>query len=574
MGKIVGNQFIFILLIAWWGVCSGAAIDMRLLDTDGSPLVQAGVGHPFVLEVTMSDVSQLGQLPHIEGVEQFDVKHTGMRMMAVNGKMSSHHMYELRIDAPGTYSLGPVTFEHKGKQLASKRVQLVVGAEQIEKKKGSDETRAPILLRLYADKDHVVVGERVTCRLRFYLSEPDVALRKFIEQETPIFRRSQSRGPRKGIETLNGVEYTYIEWEWDIYSQKTGLHILPAYGADYDREIERDDLWGGFGKLLGNYVETKRVYSNALSLQVDELPPSARKVQGIGTFCELRVSAKPSIVKQGEGIVVAVELIGDGDPDGIIISELQGIPKELKYYESKQVVLDPSMHNSKTGKRFEYIVQGLNVGSWEIPQQSFYYYDVAQRAYKELHSTPITIVIMPGSKQVVQSYGSRAGSAKPDDIAGIRTGPLYPTNRSAGLSWWAFIILMLVPVFVALYRRISLFFTKRSRINFRAQRARNAFRYARTRLERCIKRKDARRLYSVFIELFADRWHVSIGSISASSIEKRLHDVGMNEEQRVEWNRFFSEISEYAFGVHEESKRRDDLFNQAEQWIKRLEKVL
>ena len=138
------------------------------------------------------------------------MKHAGMRMLAVNGKMSSHHMYEIRIDSPGTYTLGPATFEHKGKQLKSKTVRVLVGKEQIEEKDNSCETRAPILLRLYADKDHVVVGERVTCRLRFYLAQADIALRKFIEQETPLVRRSQSRGPRKGHESLDGVEYAYI----------------------------------------------------------------------------------------------------------------------------------------------------------------------------------------------------------------------------------------------------------------------------------------------------------------------------------------------------------------------------
>ena len=577
MGKIVGKRtsFALILLTTWWGLCSGAVIDMSVLDTDGSPVVQAGVGHPFVLEVTLSDVAQLGQAPQIEGVEQFDIKHAGMRMMSVNGKVSSHHRYELRIDEPGTYSLGPATFEYKGKQLVSNTVRVVVGNEQIEEKKGSDETRAPILLRLSADKDHAVVGERVTCQLRFYLSDPDVALRKFIEQENSLFRRSQSRGPRKGRETLDGVEYSYIEWEWDIYSQKSGSHILPAYGADYDREIERDDLWGGLGKLLGNYVETKRVYSNALPLQVDELPSSVRAVQGIGSFSELRVSAKPSVAKQGEGILVALEVIGDGDPDGIIISELRGIPKELKYYESKQVALDSSMHNSKSGKRFEYIVQGLRVGSWEIPSQLFYYYDVVPRSYKDLRSTPITITVMPGSNQGVQSYGNGPGIVEQDEIAGICKTHLYTTtSRSSALPWWLFIFLLLLPVFVLVYCRITSVFSKRSRINYRAKRARNAFRYVRTRLDQCRKKKDVRRLHSVFTEFFADRWHVSVGTISVSFINKRLRDVGMNEEQRVEWDRFFSEISEHAFGVHKEGEHKDDLFNQAEQWINRLEKVL
>ena len=128
------------------------------------------------------------------------------------------------------------------------------------------------------------------------------------------------------------------------------------------------------------------------------------------------------------------------------------MPKELKYYESKQVALDPSMDNSKAGKRFEYIVQGLRVGSWEIPSQSFYYYDVVQRAYKELHSTPITITVMPGAKQGGQSYGNGPAVVAQDGLAGICKAYSYTVaSRSSILPWWLFIFLILVPVFVLLY---------------------------------------------------------------------------------------------------------------------------
>jgi len=568
MGKIAGN-IAWVLMICG-SLSFGAAIEMSVVNSDGSPLVQAGVGQPFFLEVTLTGVSHLGQKPEIKGVDQLDIKHAGMRMMAVNGNVSSHHRYELRIDQPGTYTLGPAIGEYKGTKLTSNKVQVIVGNEQINEK---DTKAAPILLRLSTDKNRAVVGERITCRLRWYISDPESSLRKFIEQETPVFRRSASRGPRKGTETLDGTKYAYIEWEWDMYPQKAGSHLIPAYGADYDHEIERNHVWGGFGNLLGNYVETKRIYSNAVPLQVDELPPSTRPVQGIGTFSALHVSAKPTVAKQGEGIIVVVEVVGDGDPDGIIF-DLDGMPKELKYYESKQMVLDPSMHKNQLGKRFEYIVQGLNVGSWELPPQSFYYYDVAQHAYKELHSTPISITIMPGSKNNIQWHPGDAETKKEDTIAWLHTGPWQQTHHASGLPWWLFILLLFMPILALLYRAMQTMITQRSRGNYRVKRAQNAFRYARERLARYKKKNDVRRLYGIFTELFADRWQLPIGIISESFIEKRLHDIGMQEQQLVAWNKFFSEIAELAFSSHKEDEQKRDLFNQAEQWIQQFEQRL
>ena len=198
----------------------------------------------------------------------------------------------------------------------------------------------------------------------------------------------------------------------------------------------------------------------------------------------------------------------------------------------------------------------------------------AQHAHKELRSTPITVTIMPGSKNLPQSYTGGGGSADPDDIAGICPGSFSAGGRSSGLPWWLFIILLLLPACIVLYRRIILFFNQRSRINYRAKRARNAFRHARAQLVRAMHKNDQRQLYRIFTELFADRWQVSVGTISISFLEKRLRDVGMSEEQLVEWDSFFSEISEHAFGEREEHHKKENLFTQAERWIGLLEKVL
>jgi len=83
MGKIVGNAFVkwacytlvFLLCSISWYV--RADIAMRAVDTDGSVLQQAGIGQPFVLEVTMRDMNQSMQAPSIAGLKDFNVRRTG-----------------------------------------------------------------------------------------------------------------------------------------------------------------------------------------------------------------------------------------------------------------------------------------------------------------------------------------------------------------------------------------------------------------------------------------------------------------------------------------------------------------
>ena len=513
MVRIVGKIGIHLLL--FWSTC-WADVTMRVLDTQGAPLVQAGTGHPFIVEVSVTDAAlNMSQQPVVQGIEQFAVKNTGINIITVNGKTSAKYRYEVRIDVPGSYAIGPAKFVHKKQQLTSNTIRVLVGDEQVEQKNVTRKKRdAPVLLRLVADKERAVVGERVGCCLRFYYTDPSISLQKFIEQPSDDIRRKQSRGPLEGNEQINGITYQYAQWEWEVYPQKPGRCVIPAYGADYDREVERDDFWGGLGKFFGNHVETKRVYSNALSLQVDTIPKSEKELQGVGSFTAMRMSAKPSVAKQGEGVVVAVEVEGDGDPDAILFSGLQGVPASLKYYESNQSVIGSEEPGKDQIKRFEFIVQGLKTGSWDIPAQSFYYYDVDKRSFQTLYTAPLSITIMPGTNKttLVNEVDQNNERNTLHEITNIHDGPWYPTRSITALPLWLFLVLVLLPGGIILYRVVVLSTQKRMKRRYRANLAYYAFRTARKRLFQLKKTKDVQQLYKLFAELFADRWQEPISA--------------------------------------------------------------
>ena len=551
---------------------------MHVLDIDGSPLAQAGAGHPFIIEVSMVDVAHGGQPPVVKGIEAFHVKNAGMRITTVNGKTTSKYMYELRIDVPGSYSIGPAELVYNKQKLLSNAIRVTVGKEQREQQKTAHgkKKHAPILLRLSTDKERAVVGQRIICTLRFYLSDPNISLRQMIEQDSPELPRKHVRGPQQGTEILDGMEYGYVQWDWDVYPQNAGSHIIPAYGADYDRAIERDDFWGGLGRFFGDRVETKRVYSNAVSLEIDPLPLPNKELQGIGTFTALNVTAKSTVAKQSEGIVVTVEVLGDGDPDTILFSELKGIPDALKYYESTQTEIEEPNKKNYIGKRFEFIMQGLQTGSWEIPSQSFYYYDVKQKAFKTLQSAPLSITVMPGVKQNTGIAPTKTMHKEEHEptIMEIHDGPWYPVRPSRIVPWWLFLLFLFLPISFVVYQKTVRLSRRRARGNYRAKRAHQAFGYARKQVKRCKKDTDAQHVYQIFIELFADRWQISMAAVSASYIEKRLRDVGMSDKLCVEWNTFFSAIAERAFGAKKIKKQDTILLDKAEQWIDVLETFL
>ncbi len=571
MGKIVGNVLFLFLL------CCGvihADISLRILDTDRSPLVEAAAGRPFLIEVSIHDAHNVEQPPVVQGLDQFVIQNTSVRIATINSKITAKYTYKVSIDTPGTYTIGPAVVN----QESSHSLRIIVGNEQIESVDKHEKKEAPVLLRLLANKDRAVVGEPVHCWLRFFYTDPTITLRHFIENDSKDMRRKKMIGPHNGTQALNGINYQYVEWEFDIVPQKIGRSTIPAFGADYDQEVEeRDNFWGGLGRFLGNLVATKRIYSNALSLEVDPLPESEKLIQAIGHFSAITVSAKPAIAKQGEGIVVTVEIVGDGDPDAIEFSTFENMPAALRFYESNQTVVEPTKEGELPKKRFEFIVQGLKVGTWEIPSQSFYYFDTKLRKFTTLNTVPLSITIMPTTKKTVtiKDNDDEQGATHEykDDIAPLHKEWSYIGVPEWRLPWWLFIIMVLVPIIFLLYEFVSRIFLQKQQGSYGARRAKKAFGTAKKRLEIIKKHDNSHELYTLFVELFADRWQISIASISAEEIKERLSKKGFDATKLNAWDDFFARIAERAFGVKKIAEDKY-LFEKAEQWIEELERFL
>lgn len=574
MDKIIGKYFF--LSIIFCSSFLNAGMSLRIMDSDGMPLEQAGAGQPFKLEVTLSDISSFSKYPTIKGTEQFDMHTSGMRISTVNGKTTATYSYRIQIDEPGYHIIGPAELQVGRNRFVSNTLSVRVDDSAIAQtrlsKKAVRHKQSPAFMRLTTEKQNVVTGERIGCRLRFYFTDQRIALKQIILQESKQIDRSQMRGPFTGTEKIDGTTYHYAEWTWDSYASAAGRQMIPAYGVDYEQEVEQDrQFWGGFARFFGNRIERKRIYSNAVSLQVAPLP-AHEDIQSVGSFSYLHLSAQPSAAKQGEGIIITVELAGDGNMHAITMPKLQKVPSELKYYESKQSIIEPRDQSEQYKKRFEFVVQGLKTGSWEIPAQQFTYYDVKQKRVKTVQSAPLTVTIMPGSAKAIMPFDDNRPDKKP--IAHLHEkGPWYPASEGWRLSWWMIILLMITPIALLIMRGMMLHFRTRVKIPYELIREKYAFSNAKKRFAKLKAERDAQRLYALFIELMANKCKTSLAAITVPFIMLRLQQAAVQENRIEEWNQFFKHITERAYGTAT-GEIDEQLFKQAEQWLEDLQKVL
>jgi len=585
MGKIVGKIFICMVIVVTMALNARVVMEIR---PENGMRDQVVIGQPFTIDVTIDDVYGAVQEPVIKGLAAFNAHRTGMYMSSINGKSTTRYSYQVRIDTIGTYTLGPAIVHNQQNQSVSNEVTVAVvkdiaATQSAGKNNSHQETKT--FLRLMVDAESVVVGQKIECTLRFYYQEHGLSLNKIGMPDLPGFDVKSMGNLESGVAESNGVKYHYAQWRWDMYPTAPGEFIIPAYNIDY--EIPRNDnrALGGFFVFINSRADHKRVYSNAVTINVAPLPAYHGRVDSIGVFERMTAEIKPGMAKEGEGMVLTLEIEGIGNVDAIEVPKLI-MTEALKYYDSHSTVIMPKNSDELPKKRFEYIVQGMHHGEWEIPEQVFTYFDVEKSRYAQLCTAPLVVSIMPGAINNKQSsvcnsiddtHDSSTDDSVCQDIGRINSvGQWYIIQERQPLPWWLFLFLLLVLCLCSIYsvmvKKISSLYNKMrwGRKWYACKEARKKVNYARD----CA---DATLLYSIFFQLFSsgDQLH-SLGDQLHSLKETVdiLRMRGLSPELISEWDNFVDVIAYAAYAKIDNNDNADELCRAARQWIDRLEKIL
>ena len=162
-------------------------------------------------------------------------------------------------------------------------------------------------------------------------------------------------------------------------------------------------MLGSFFMFMNVRADRKRVYSNAVKITVDPLPHHHRPVQAVGTFESLYAHITPPVAKEGEGMVFTLELTGNGNMHAIEIPTLE-LPTALKYYDSNTTIINGQNNDECAKKRFEFIVQGMECGDWQIPEQLFVYYDIERQDFVTLRTSSLSVSIQPSPLKTTKTY--------------------------------------------------------------------------------------------------------------------------------------------------------------------------
>lgn len=563
---------LFVLLSSWmWAV----SIDLKIKSLEGEPIEQAGLGVPFMVSVTWSG-RDTSMKPHVAGLDSFQVQLVERGVHSVGRESTTTYNYKVRIDVPGNYIIGPATLEIENSKSSSKAVRIKVGENQIVDQayaKKASSSRA--FVRLSTDKKYAFVGERIECTVRFYGLKDITKLERVEAPKIAQATLGEKEGPVVGVETIDGVEYAVVTFKWPVYGQKEGQMVFPAIASDYIEEEKTNDFLSFFSPFFSVRAERKRTYSNALTVNIEALPAHKGAVNAIGNFKQIDARISPSVAQEGEGMVLTIEIEGEGDLQRLETPKLIDMPSGLKWYDSKQYIKDVKGVHGLPVKCFEYIVQGLSAGSWKIPGQPFEYFDVTQKKFVQLMTDEINVTINPAPSKL-SNGGTKAKLEQPKMTPELSLlplnmrGPVRQLQAQRMMPWWMFLVCALIPIF------LGLFFGIRFIIEGQSYRIRQkmAFKRALSQIRAAQSQDKAQLLHTIFIELFESRILQRRAALSQDVIESILRSKNIAPDNLERWGDFYNHMYEYAF-FDVSSKRSDpEIFKEAQQWISILEKIL
>lgn len=566
----IGRIHLFLWLML--SINAQAYITLEINSFDGRAIKEVSAGEPFIVKVSTDEVDSVHDI-QIDGLQDIVAQKTGLSLITINGKKTAQVSYQARVDKPGSYMFGPASAPNVTMQ--SDIVALKVNAERITQNAGEKKevngSKSNVLLKLFIDTDTAFVGQKINTVLRAYFPEgEDISIDQIISNDPRAIDTTEKVGPKKGVETVAGKPYIFYEWQWEMYPKEAGELVVPAYLLDYAKPLPMQQGFGGLSMFFGPRYERKRVYSNALSIQVQPLPQSPRPVSAVGNFVAYYAHIKPSVAKKYEGMVLTLTVEGEGNMIKINEPELIGLPDTCKYYFSKSFVSTGSYGQQKS---FEYIVQGMQEGEWEIPSQIFSFFDIESRSYKTLQTDALFVTVLPEQAAVLPSNTAPADTALEIDQATII--PLIQTITSSvepaegALSFSLFLFLLSVPLGLlggfnfarSAWMAHNVFFPYMKR---------RAFVFAHKDLARAYRCHDVRLIYGIFKTLIERR----IDAVEDVSIDALVEASSWSDAQKNAWYAFHKKIAQAAYADTSGTKDVVRLFHESDQWLKDLEGVI
>jgi len=432
---------------------------------------------------------------------------------------------------------------------------------------------------LELDKKQAYVGEKVNLNIKFYdrLFVDDLHL-LFPEFKNLHILKSQN-GLKKRMVTIEEEEYSVSEWNFDMYPTDKGSSILQGIqAAFFAPELESKFKFGGaFDFFRSLHKSEQYVVANPVKIDVLPLPNSDTfsDVIAVGQFSEYNMKIRQDSAMVGQGVVLTIELCGDGNFEMIPAPQLI-LPDGFKSYDSNMVVID----SKRSSKHSEFIVQADEPGSYHINSQSLVYFDPVTLEYKEILSNDLNITITPAldeniNQKILDQHDEDVVSDSNEhsfkelkDFKIIDKGEIH---RPALLiiPMWLFqnILWLLLLIWLGMF--FYSFYFKKYILEHRLWIRFLVFYQAKKSYKSAVCQQNVKQLPMIFNRLLSGLLGIHTNQLDEATILDYFKHKNFSDKEWQDWKAFQEQILRASFSLDTYEKKQD-LFEHALQWIEKL----
>lgn len=526
--NITGKLILFITLF----INVFSEVTLKVLDLNGVVLKQAGIGVPFLLKVEVESGANDNIKPEIEGLNNPDINSqyegTSSTITNIGGhvNVSRSFRYILRIDKEGSYKIGPAKIYVQGGFLESNVVNVKVSEAPVSK---NAKSAIDASLTISTDKKDFYLGEKVTFNLELKAAA-DLNIVGISEPDFKDFRVFDFEGPVQESFFEKNQKFLIYKWTYTIYPKKSGQLVIPSINAVL-RVPEKEDSF-----FLSSFFHVKKetISSNSLVFNVKELP--AGEFDSVGKFSKFSLSLDKNILDQGGAALLKVSVEGDGNIADLDL-DIKKLPSELRVYKSNNKIFDNT-------KEFEFVLQGVEPGEFEIPAQTFKYFNPEKKIAESLKTSPLKIKINPSKIVNQEKEYSKI------DEDGLNTIVNYSFNRrTIFINHVLFFILLSLPFLILLLFKI-----------FKLIKSTRKYKLSKLQSEL----NTVQDIYSVFLELASIKFNKKVSSITKQDLENLSKNEG--------WNLFLDKMIYFKFSKSEINQV--EFIDEAKKWFNLIKKSL
>lgn len=568
---------------------------------------QVAVGQSFRYSLTIDDTK--GKVKNISfpgfKLLQGPSQSTSSNISIVNGQMSRSetvtYTYYLSAEKEGKFTIPGVTVVSKNKQMKSNAVtiQVVKGSGQSQgQQRGGQSGRAQgqapsgfnkndVFVKAFCSKTNPYVGEQVTVTYKLYSPYDGYVNGATLPKQANLWAYDlESSNQRPTTEVINGKRYSVSEIKKTaLFPQKSGEITITPMELDMTvRVVTRassgdpffDSFFGGMTQANDFNLDVK---SNSIKLNVKPLPTENAPEEFSGVVGNFTINALLSRdkVRANDATNLTITVSGSGNIQYIDALNLNFPPD---FDVSEPIITDKINKNSNTvtGSRiFEYTLIPRSAGKFTLDPITFSYFDLQSRSYKTIETESFDIEVEKGDESTITSVSSNQKDIKilDKDIRYIKTSKFnLKQNEKPFFNTPLYHLILALPLL--LFIIILIIWRKRIEYMSNTELVKNkrALKVAKKSLTKAHKLLQENNKEEFYIEIsralwgyLSDKYHIALSQLSIDTVERRLTEKGIPEENIQEFVNTLNQCEFARFAPGDSSTLMQEMYEQALQSI-------